>query len=317
MNKIDTMRYFKALIFLIVCVGGAFLNVNAQESYTLNDTIFNPKIVFNGTPSKYQIAGIKVTGVDNYEDYIIIGYSGLSIGQLIDIPGNDLKAAAKRFWRQGLFSKVQIKVEKIHGNKAWLEFVLRQQPRISRVNYIGMKKSEQKDISERLGNLVGTQITPNIASRIEQIIERYYAAKGFEKATCHVQQQEDLSKQNEVIVDIVVDKHEKIKVHKIYIEGNKVFSDSKIKRTMKKTNEGGFFNVLKWFSQKKFVRADFEEDKQRIIDKYNECGYRDAVIVWDSIANYDDKSVDIYLRIEEGRKYYISSIKHIIRKRNK
>ena len=144
----------------------------AQESYTVNDTIFNPKLVFNGNPTRYEIAGIKVSGVDNYEDYVIIGYSGLSIGQRIDIPGGELKAAAKRFWRQGLFSKVQIKVEKIYGNKAWLEFNLRQQPRISKVNYVGMKKGEQKDITERLGNLVGSQITPNISSRIEQIIEK-------------------------------------------------------------------------------------------------------------------------------------------------
>ena len=270
MNKIDNMRYIKVLLlfFMVGLMGTAA--VHAQESYTINDTIFNPKLVFNGVPSKYEIAGIKVSGVDNYEDYIIIGYSGLSIGQRIEIPGNDLRTAAKRFWRQGLFSKVQIKVEKIYGDKAWLEFALRQQPRISKVNFVGMKKGEQKDITERLGNLVGNQITPNIASRIEQIVQKYYAAKGFEKATCKVTQQEDLSKQNEVIVDIVADKHEKISVHKIYIEGNEVLSDGALKRTMKKTNESGFFNVLKWFSQKKFVRTDFEDDKQRIIDKYNE-----------------------------------------------
>ena len=296
------MRYIKHIIlFLSIFILGSSWAV-AQESYTVNDTIYNPKMVFNGSPTKYEIAGIKVTGVENYEDYIVIGYTGLAVGQRVEIPGDEIKNAAKRLWHQAIFSKVQIKVEKIYGDKAWLELVLRQQPRISKVNYLGMKKGEQKDISERLGNLVGSQITPNIASRIEQIIEKYYAAKGFEKATCEVRQQDDLSKQNEVIVDIVVDKHEKINVHKIYIEGNEVMSDSKIKRAMKKTNESGILNVLKWFSQKKFVRSDFEEDKQRIIDKYNEKGYRDAVIVWDSVANYDDKHVDIYLKIDEGKK---------------
>ncbi|HAP49765.1 MAG TPA: outer membrane protein assembly factor BamA, partial [Porphyromonadaceae bacterium] len=103
----------------------------AQDTYTRNDTIYNPKIVFTGSPSRYEIAGIKVEGVDNYEDNIIIGYSGLVLGQRIDIPGDDLKSAAKRFWRQGLFSKVQIAVEKICGEKAWLVFNLRQQPRVS------------------------------------------------------------------------------------------------------------------------------------------------------------------------------------------
>ncbi len=51
-------------------------------------------------------------------------------------------------------------------------------------------------------------------------------------------------------------------------------------------------NLLNLFRTKKFVqRRNFEADKQLIIDKYNELGYRDAVIVTDSVAPYDDKTV--------------------------
>ncbi len=282
------------------------LAVNAQETLTVNDTIYNPKVIFTGTPSTYEIAGIRVQGVDNYDENIIIGYSGLAVGQRIDIPGDDIKAAAKRFWRQGLFSKVQILVEKTYHDQAWLVFNLRQQPRVSQVNYNGMKSGEKKDIMERLGFQIGSQMTPNIADRIKIIVEKYYANKGFGQATCEVVQVPDLSKQNEVIVNINVDKHEKIKVHKIYIDGNEVLSDNKIKRTMKKTNEKT--SIWKIFSQKKFVQSDYEADKQLIIDKYNEKGYRDAVIVSDSVVPFNEKTVDVYLKIDEGKKYYISDI---------
>ena len=298
------MRY-KSLLLTTAVLAGA-LTMGAQETYTVNDTIFNPKIVFTSSPSTYELAGITVKGVDNYDNNIILGYSGLTIGQRIEIPGDDLKTVAKRFWRQGLFSKVQIVVDKIYKDKAWLTFNLRQQPRVSTVNYQGMKGGEKKEIQERLGLVQGSQMTPNIANRIKQLVEKYYADKGFEKAECNVVQREDLSNKNEVIVDIVVDKHDKIKVHKIYITGNKVLSDRKIKRTMKKTNEKG--DLLKIFSQKKFVRTDYEDDKQRIIDKYNEKGYRDAVIVADSVVNYDDKTVDVYITVDEGKKYYINSV---------
>lgn len=300
------MRY-KAILLLVSFLALA-TGMKAQETRTVNDTIYNPPVVFSGHHPKYEIAGIKVTGADNYEDYIIIGYSGLSVGQRVEIPGDDLKAAAKRFWRQGLFSKVQIKVEKVYGDKAWLEFVLQQQPRISQVNYVGMKSGEKKDVSERLGLTPGNQMTPNIADRIKIIVQKYFADKGFDKATVEVVQKEDLSKKNEVIVDIVVDKHSKIGVHKIYIEGNEVLSDGKIKGAMKKTNETGFFNFKKWFSQKKFVATDYEEDKNRIIERYNELGYRDARIVSDSVVAYNDKKVDVHLRVDEGKKYYISGI---------
>ncbi len=299
------MRY--TVFFLLIALLAGTAHCWAQDqTRTVNDTIYNPKVIFSGNPQKYEIAGIKVTGVDNYEDYIIIGYSGLAVGQRIDIPGDEITNAAKRFWHQGLFSKVQIKVDKIYGNKAWLEFVLRQQPRVSVINYVGMKKGEQKDIVEKLGLQVGNQMTPNIADRIKMIVEKYFKDKGFEKVTCEVTQREDLSKQNEVIVDIVVDKHSKIKVHKIYIDGNQVLSDGRIKRTMKKTNEKG--SLIKLFSQKKFVASDYAADKQRIIDKYNELGYRDARIVSDSVTNYDEKTVDVHIKVDEGKRYYISGI---------
>ena len=59
-----------------------------------NDTIYNPNIIYSGMPKTYEIAGIKVTGADNYEDYIIIGYSGLSVGEKVEIPGSDITNAA-------------------------------------------------------------------------------------------------------------------------------------------------------------------------------------------------------------------------------
>ena len=123
-------------------VAGA-LTMGAQETYTVNDTIFNPKIVFTNSQSTYELAGISVEGVDNYDNNIILGYSGLTIGQRIEIPGDVLKTVARRFWRKGLFSKVQIQVEKIYQDKAWLKFNLRQQPRVSTVNYQGMKGGEK------------------------------------------------------------------------------------------------------------------------------------------------------------------------------
>ena len=144
-----------------------------QDTYTANDTIYNPKVIFTASPSQYEIAGIRVEGVENYDENIIIGYSGLAVGQRIDIPGDDIKAAAKRFWRQGLFSKVQILVEKTYRDQAWLVFNLRQQPRVSQVNYNGMKSGEKKELIERLNVQPGSQMTPNIADRIKLIVEKY------------------------------------------------------------------------------------------------------------------------------------------------
>ena len=296
------MRY--RLILILISISTIFgINIHAEEQ---NDTIYNPSVIFTGMPKKYEIAGIRVSGLQNYEDYIVIGYSGLAVGDVIEIPGEDITNAAKRFWRQGLFSKIQIRVEKICGDKAWLLFDLRQQPRISQINYHGVKKGEREDIEERLNLMIGNQITQNIVNRAEEIIAAYFKQKGFNNVEVDVRQTPDLSHENEMIVDIIIDKNEKIKVHKIYTTGNKVLSDKKLQRVMKKTNEKK--RLVNLFRQKKFVDKDFENDLNLIIKKYNELGYRDAKILKDSVARYNEKYVDVFIEVEEGQQYFISDI---------
>lgn len=296
------MKYKLLLIFAAVAMvlGN---NVKAAEQ---NDTIYNPTIIFSGMPKKYEIAGLRVEGLQNYEDYIVIGYSGLSIGDVVEIPGDDITNAAKRFWRQGLFSKIQIRVEKIYGNKAWLVFDLRQQPRISKINYTGCKKGEKEELEQRLSLMPGNQITQNIVNRAKEIITAFFKQKGFGNVTVDIRLTPDLSKENEMIVDINVNKNEKVKVHKIYIAGNDVLSDNKIQRVMKKTNEKK--KLVNLFRQKKFVESDYENDLNLIIKKYNELGYRDARIVKDSVAQHNEKTVDVYIEVEEGKQYFISDI---------
>ena len=290
-------------IKLSVIISALLAFCGFAEAQTPVDTVFSPAVIYSGMPPTYEIAGISVNGADNYEDYIVIGYSGLKVGERIEIPGDEITSASKRLWRQGLFSKVQISVDKIAGDKAWLSINLRQQPQISAINYNGVKKGEKDDLQEKLQLYVGNQITQNIINRATLIIKQYFKEKGFGNADVVIALHEDLSEPNKMIVDINIDKHDKVKVHKIYIAGNEVFSDKKLKRTIKKTNENG--NILNLFRQKKFVENDYKDDLKRIIEKYNEEGYRDAKILSDSVVRYDDKTVDVYIDLEEGRKYYI------------
>jgi len=273
------------------------------------DTVYQPQISYSGVPRTYEIAGIEVTGADNYDPNNIIGYTGLRVGQKIELPGNDATAAVKRLMRQQLFAQAQLKVDKIAGDKVWLEIAIRTQPRISQVNYIGMKKGEREDLQERLQLVKGNPITPNIVNRATDIVNKYFAEKGFGNAKVTISQRPDLSEENHVIVDIIADKRDKVKVHKIYIDGNEVLTDNQLQRVMKKTNEKG--KLINLFRQKKFVEQDYEDDLNRIIEKYNEKGYRDAKILADSVVPYDDKSVDVYISLEEGKKYYISDIKWV------
>lgn len=299
-----SLNTIPTLLLILFCSFG----VHAQQTApgTPVDTIFNPDIIYSPLPATYEIAGIDVEGIPDVEDYVIIGHSGLSIGEKVQVPGNDITEATKRFWRQGLYSSVQILANKIAGDKIWLTIKLKARPRMSEMKFNGAKSGEKKDLIEKLGMVNGQQITPNIIARAEKIIHDYYGEKGFKNAKVKIDQIPDISHDNHVILNVKIDRNNKIKVHKIYIEGNRILSDNKVKRAMKKTNENG--NLLNLFKQKKFVESDYHDDLERIIQKYNELGYRDATIVHDSVANFNDKSVDIFIDVNEGNKYYISDI---------
>ena len=298
------MHYRISFIVTFICLLCGTLTGQAQEADI--DEGSKPVILYSGTPKKYEIADIKVEGVKNYEDFVLIGLSGLSIGQTIAIPGDEITTAIKRYWRHGLFSNVQITADKIEDGKVWLKIKLTQRPRISEIRYHGVKKSERQDLEARLGLVKGSQITPNLVDRAKTLIKRYFDDKGFKNAEVIITQRDDASGDNQVIVDVDIDKKEKIKVNSITIEGNEALTDNKLKRVMKKTNEKG--KLLNIFRTKKFINEKYEEDKQLIIDKYNELGYRDATIVVDSVVNHDDKTVDVYMQIEEGYKYYLRNV---------
>ena len=274
--------------------------------------IVRPDISYAGTPRTCKVAGLTVSGIEGYEDYVLIGISGLRIGQEVSVPGNEITDAVKRYWRHGLFSDVAILADSIVGDQVYLHIQLAARPRISTINYVGLKKSEREDMEKKLGIIKGGQVTPNIIDRAKILAKRYFDDKGYKNADINIVQRDDAGNPGQVILDVVVDKKEKMKVHEIIIDGNEKLSDSKIKGGLfrkgafSKTHEAGKLSTF--LKSKKFTPERWKEDKQKLIEKYNEYGYRDATIIKDSVWNYDDKHVNIYIKVEEGQKYYIRNI---------
>ena len=275
----------------------------------------NPTVEYSRVPRLYTIGGITVEGAKNYDDYMLIGLSGLSVGQRVSIPGEEITDAVKRFWRNGLFSNVSIEADSVVGDKVYLGIKLTQRPRVSQINYIGVKKGEREDLENRIGLLKDNQLTPNMVDRAKFLIKKYYDEKGYKNAEVEIIQRDDVTAPDRTIVDIHIDKKAKVRINSITIEGNHALSTKKIKGTMvvpgvfKKTNEKG--RPGSWFRTKKFIEEKYEEDKNNLIKKYNELGYRDAVILVDSVTPHNEKTVDIYVKVEEGQKYYLRNIEWV------
>ncbi|MBQ6682439.1 MAG: outer membrane protein assembly factor BamA [Prevotella sp.] len=297
--------YNKVYVLLVLlCAFG--IQARAQEK------IVNPSVSYSDNAREVVIGGLAVSGVQGYEDFVLTSISGLAVGQRIEMPGSQITQAVKRYWKHGLFSDVAISADSIVGDTAYLHIYLKLRPRVSSINYIGLKKSEREDLEQKLGIIKGGQITPNMTARAKLIAQRYFEDKGYKNADINIYQRDDVSNENQVILYVDVDKKQKIKVKQIVIEGNDKLTDKKLKGGLfrkgafKKLHETGKFSSF--LKSKKYTPERWAEDKKNVIEKYNENGYRDAVIVKDSVWNIDDKHVGVYLKIDEGQKYYLRNV---------
>jgi outer membrane protein insertion porin family len=311
-------KYFYAIIYFLLIgllpVMGQTVPTLSTDSTNNSESVYDsneelPEIDYN-SPKEYTIAAISISGNNNYDEYVLIGYSGLKVGQKIIVPSDVTSTVVQRFWKQGLFTNVRLEIAGIQGNNIWLNIHLDQRPKISEINFTGAKKKEKEELEKSIGISKGSQITPYLIDKAKKVITDYYHDKGYYYARVSVVPREEDG--TETIVDIKIEKGNKIKVNHIYFTGNKELSDKKLDRAMKKTNDKN--NILNIFRNKKFIPFEYENDKKLLIEKYNELGYRDAVIVADSVVADTSseknslKYVNVYISVDEGKRYYFRNI---------
>lgn len=260
---------------------------------------------------EYTIGGIKVTGSESYNDQTVIAFTGLSEGEKLYIPGDRLSKVIKKLWALGLFSDINFYVNKIEGEKIFLELEIKEVPDLKKATVTGIKKNKVKDLLKDNELKPGTKVTENLIAKTRNAIQKSYYEDGYLNASVRIKTKpaKDTTKGKNNLVNMLlnIDKGEKVKVAHINIKGNKIFSDGKIRRQMP-TKQKSFFRFWK---RSKFIRDDYEEGKDKVIKKYKTQGYRDARIVSDTLIRKDKKNVVLNLDIEEGDKYYFGNIKFL------
>ena len=299
------MKYINRILFstCLICT------LSPLAGHAQVEKQVKPEIQYTAVHPTYVLGGLVVDPISGFEEDFLLNISGLTIGETYEIPGAEISDAIRRYWDQKLFSNVKIEADSIVGNQIFLHVKLAPQPRISSISYSGVKKSEREDIEQRLGLQVGSSITLDMVNRAEIIIKRYYEEKGYKNAKVDIIQREDVTNENRVLVDININKNEKVKVHKIFLNGIEDPKQvGKLKRAMKKTREKSLYNI---FKSKKFLPEKYEEDKELLINKLNAWGYRDALILKDSIEVLDNSHINIHLDLYQGQKYYLRNIEWV------
>lgn len=283
------------------------LMLNAVAALAQTENGSNIKIDYS-KPKEYEIGGITVSGVKYLNQTTLVNLSGLQVGQKIEVPGDAITKALNKLWKHGLFGDVQITVTNITDDKIYLNLYLKERPRLSRVEFSGISKLQADDLKDEVKLVRGIQITDDMISSARKKIRDFYVKKGFHDVKINVKQEEDTMMANTVILHFNVKKNSKVKIKRINIEGNEVFSDGKVRRAMKGTKQKTWYNI---FKSSKYIESKYEEDKKKIIEKYNARGYRDARIVSDTVYRNEDNMFNIDIQVAEGNQYFFRNIEWV------
>jgi outer membrane protein insertion porin family len=319
----------------------SFWSNNAFAQIQIGDDLSD---VDYSRPKDYEIGGITVEGAKYVDANMLTMITGLRVGETVKIPGDDIAGAIRKIWEQGMFEDVSINATDFVADKVFLQIVIREKPRVSKFSLKGIKKSEADEIRNKINLSRGDVATEHLVTKTKRIIENYYYDKGYLNVDIDIKQIEDTVRESYVDMIINIDKGQKVKIGKINIIGNDNLSEGQILSAMKETKQRGHFDPLdplgplvvntvadlvtlkplravtgieeyfyynyrpRIFKASRFKESDFKDDKQKVIDKYNAKGYRDAIIARDSVYRIDDRNMGIDLVIDEGNKYHYRSV---------
>ena len=289
----------------------------------LNLLAQNNQIIDYSSPKKYEIGGVTVTGVQNLNKNTLLEISGLKVGEEITIPSDKISSAIKNLWKQGLFSDVDILIEKIIDDIIFLNINIKEQNRLSKFKFKGkISKSDINSLKEELNIARGDILTKNLINNSVNKIKEYFINKGFYKISVNYLVSHDTLKNNYKNLTFTINKGKKVKIKNIIINGRKkifntkqnlifkkdsiyAISDFQIRKSMKETKKK---NAWRFYKASKFIEQNFINDKKNIIKKYNEIGYRDARITYDTVYLNQDNTLTIEMNISEGEKYNFGKI---------
>lgn len=274
---------------------------NVYRPTTASDTV----VLNYNSPKEYIIGGITVAGTTHLDKDILIQISKLVKGDKITLPGEANANVIKDLYAQQLFDNVQLNVVKLNLDTVYLEIQVSEHPRLSRLRLLGLSKGKAEDVQKKLNDKTGKIVDDNLLNTTSAIIKRHFQEKGYLNTSVDIKQRPDPSDSNSVILDVKVDRKKKVMIHSVTFEGNKDFSQGKLRKFLSKTRARKFYNI---FGSKKFKDDKYKEDKENLIAKMQERGYRDAAILSDTVSPHDDHTVDVKIKINEGHKYYFGDI---------
>lgn len=290
------MKHIFKIVIVLLTLWMTNTNIYAQDNN-----------IFNYSNKKtYEIGGITIQGAETRDRNAIKSITGLREGRKVQIPGTEIPTAVKSLLKLRLFDDVQISIDKIEGDIIFLNILLVERPILSRWSYKGVKSSQHEDLNDIVKNILtkGGIVTDDQKDLAKAKIKEFYIGKGKLDAKVDVSEVPEESKVPSVRLIFEIYPNERVKVENITFEGNKVFSDRKLRKKMSKIKRKGTL-----FRKSKYIAKEYQEDLVSLSKFYHNEGYKNMTIVHDTVYRLKNGNVMIDIKIDEGKRHYFRDIK--------
>src|SRR6266446_319979 len=241
----------------------------------------------------------------------------------------------KTLMAQGYFDDVRVDAEPGKTGQI-VTFVVKEKPTIRSVKYDGLKSVTNSEVLDKLKEKKvsisqESVYDPTKIKKAETIIKSMLAEKGHQDAT--VEATTESIPPNSIALTFKVDEGPKVRIEKINIEGNKVFSDRQVKKAMRLIKEAG--PLTAFTSKDTYYDLKLADDLTRIRILYADNGYVRANVLdpvietrkktvfrtlpfirppfpWGIPLPFWKKTIDrfyITIKIEENDQYKVGDIK--------
>ena len=293
----------------------------------------------------YKILGISVVGNKSADAATIIANTGLKIGDEISIPGDQTNSAIKRLWNLGIFQDAEIIIEKKIDDGIFLQIKVQEYPRLEKFVFNGNDELSEDDINKKITIVRGQTLKPQEIVRLINKVKSLYEEDGYLNATITPhnyaffqadtseneitvtwRDEKDLSKElkttyendktssinsvnrikDRTLVLLDINEGDEVTIEHIKINGNQAFDDGDIISEFDDTKEPAWW---KFWTSAKFKRDKFEKDKELLTKFYRKNGYRDFVVLRDSLVfSEDKKNIDVIIDVYEGEQYKVRNV---------
>ncbi|MCD6024530.1 MAG: outer membrane protein assembly complex, YaeT protein [Fibrobacteria bacterium] len=284
------MQSFYSLLRLCLLIGFGAMALSAQAQSGLLQS-----------PSRQiRVADIRIEGNNLVDSAIILNTLQVEKGESYApaVLRNRIQGSVTALNKLNLFSDIRVDEDSpLALDGVVLYFVVSELNVLTKVKYKGLKKLDEDDFRGKIDLIEGQVYSHGMVESSRQKILAVYREKGFLLATA-VAEADTNRKTGEHQVTFVVDEGKKVVVRYVTFDGNAHVADKKLRKRFPIKED-------RWWRS-----GDFKEDEYRLgldtlLMYYQELGYLDAAVIWDSVRYSEDKRhIDVRVAIQEGRRYY-------------